>query len=354
MEIRAAVLRRRGGPFRVEPIELDGPRDDEVLVRIVASGICHTDITYCDYWEDADGPMVLGHEGAGIVEGVGSRVRGLQSGDHVVLSFQSCGVCSQCRSRRPAHCQRFFEANFGFQRLDGSNALERSGVRGHFFGQSSMATYAVATERNAVRVSRSLPLELLAPLGCGLQTGAGTVLNSLRISRGESMAVFGTGAVGLAAIMAAAGVGVRPIIGVDIRPARLRLSLELGASHAINSRREDVASRLAHITGSGVDYVLETTGDPQMERLARDVLNPKGIAALIANPAGAERLPGGRSALGIAEGDAVPQLFIPRLIRLWGERGAFRSIAWRSSTASGPSTGRSRMPGRAAPSSRCC
>lgn len=317
MEIRAAVLRRRGGPFRIERLELEGPRDDEVVVRIAACGICHTDITYCDYWEDADGPLVLGHEGAGIVERAGSRVCGLKTGDHVLLSYQSCGACGECRSGRPAHCERFFEANFGFQRLDGSNTLGQSGVRGHFFGQSSMATYAVATERNAVRVSPSLPLELLAPLGCGLQTGAGTVLNSLHVSRRQSLAVFGTGAVGLAAVMAAVMVRARPVIGVDIRPARLKLSLELGATHAIDSRHEDVASRLARITGGGVDYVLETTGDPQMERLAREVLNPKGIAALIANPAGTEQLPGGRSTVGIAEGDAVPQDFIPRLIRAW-------------------------------------
>ncbi len=318
-EIHAAVLRQRGGPFRIERLDLEGPRDDEVLVRIAASGICHTDITYCDHWEDADGPLVLGHEGAGIVEQAGGLVSGLKSGDHVVLSYQSCGACSECRRGRPAHCRRFYEANFGFQRLDGSNALQPGGIRGHFFGQSSMATFAVVTERNAVRVAPNLPLQLLAPLGCGLQTGAGTVLNSLRISAGQSMAVFGARAVGLAAVMAAAMVRAMPIVAVDIRRARLKLALELGASHAIDSRHGDVdvSTALKRITGGGVDYVLETTGDPQMERLAREVLNPRGITAMIANPAGGERLPGGRRIVGIVQGDAVPQDFIPRLIQAW-------------------------------------
>jgi Zn-dependent alcohol dehydrogenases, class III len=220
-KVQAAVLRKRGGPLKIEFLELEGPRDDEVLVRIVASGICHTDISFCDSWEKTDGPLVLGHEGAGIVEQVGKRVKSVKRVDHVVLSYQSCGHCRQCRRGHPTDCEHFYEANFGFARRDGSNALYRSGVRGHFFGQSSFATYTLATERNLVKVSKKLRLELLAPLGCGLQTGAGTVMNSLKIPKGASIAIFGTGAVGLAAVMAARIVGANPIIGVDIVPRRL-------------------------------------------------------------------------------------------------------------------------------------
>jgi aryl-alcohol dehydrogenase len=295
---------------------MEGPRDEEILVRLVASGICHTDIAFCDGWEEADNAVVLGHEGAGVAEKVGKKVKGLKRGDHVVLSYQSCGRCRQCRSGHPVHCQHFYEANFGFQRLDGSNALQRSGVRGHFFGQSSFATHCLATERNLVKVSKDLPLEVLAPLGCGLQTGAGTVMNSLKVSDGASLAVFGTGAVGLAAVMAARLVGAYPIIGVDRKPKRLQLSLQLGCTHTIDNRRQDVAARIAHITGRGVDYVVETTASPEMHELAVEVLNAHGIVALLTGESGTDSLPEGRKTLGIIQGDAVPQHFIPKLIAL--------------------------------------
>ncbi len=315
-KIRAAVLRKRSGPLKIESLDMEGPRDDEILVRLVASGICHTDITFCDNWEETDHAVVLGHEGAGVVEQVGKSVKRVKRGDHVVLSYQSCGHCRQCKSGRPAHCQYLWELNFGFQRLGGSNALQRSGVRGHFFGQSSFATFSLATERNLVKVSKDLPLQLLSPLGCGMQTGAGTVMNSLKVSKGESIAIFGTGAVGLAAAMAARLVGADPIIGVDIRLKRLKLALKLGVTHVIDNRRQDVASRIASITGSGVDYVVETTASPKMHQLAVDVLNPHGIVALLTGEDG-KSLPGGRKTLGIIQGDAVPQQFIPKLIKLY-------------------------------------
>jgi aryl-alcohol dehydrogenase len=317
VKIQAAVLRKRGGPLKIESLELEGPRDDEVLVRLVASGICHTDIDFCDGWEEADNAVVLGHEGAGVAEQVGKTVKSVKPGDHVVLSYQSCGHCRQCRSGHPAHCRHLYEANFGFQRLDGSNALQRSGVRGHFFGQSSFATHSLATERNLVKVSKNLPLKLLSPLGCGLQTGAGTVMNSLKIPDGASLAIFGTGAVGLAAVMAARLAGAKPIIGVDIRPKRLKLALKLGATHVIDNRFQDIAARISDITGHGIDYVVETTGNTEMHHLAIDVLNPHGVVALLTGETGTDRLPEGRKTLGIIQGDAVPQIFIPKLIKLY-------------------------------------
>lgn len=314
--IKAAVLRKRGGPLKIESLEMEGPKDDEVLVRLVASGICHTDIDFCDYWDRADGPIVLGHEGAGVVEQIGEKVKGVRRGDHVVLSYQSCGRCSQCRRGHPTACEHFYEANFGFARLDGSNALHRSGVRGHFFGQSSFATHALATERNVVKVAKRSDLALLAPLGCGLQTGAGTVINSLKVPKGASIAVFGTGAVGLAAAMAARIVGANPIIGVDIRPKRLKLAMQLGVTHVIDNRRDRVAPLIAVITGSGVDYVVETTASVKMHALATEVLNPHGAVALLTGEMGTA-LPDGRRTIGIIQGDAVPQLFIPKLIALY-------------------------------------
>jgi aryl-alcohol dehydrogenase len=315
-KIQAAVLREKGGPLKIESLEMEGPRDDEVLVRLVASGICRTDIDFCDDWDASDSAVVLGHEGAGVVEQVGRSVKRVKWGDHVLLSYQSCGHCRQCRSRNPAHCSRLYEANFGFRRLDGSNALQRSGVRGHFFGQSSFATYSLATERNLVKVSKDLPLKALAPLGCGMQTGAGTVMNSLKVSKGASIAVFGTGAVGLAAVMAARLVGADPIIGVDIRPKRLKLALKLGATHVIDSCQQDIAARIPDISGRGVDYVVETTGSRKMYQLAIDILNPHGIVALLTGERG-RALSEGRKTLGIIQGDAVPQDFIPKLINLY-------------------------------------
>jgi aryl-alcohol dehydrogenase len=316
-KIQAAVLRTRGGLLWIETLELEGPRDDEVLVRIVATGICHTDIDLCDDWDGAVEPVVLGHEGAGVIERVGKNVKRFKNGDHVVLSYQSCGHCRQCRSGHPTDCEHFYDANFGFKRLDGSNPLQRSGVSAHFFGQSSFATHVLATERNLVRVSQDLRLELLAPLGCGLQTGAGTVLNSLMVRAGASIAIFGAGTVGLAAVMAAHIVGANPIIAVDINPTRLELARQLGATHAIDNRYEDVASRLSAITGRGVDYVLEITGDRTLHRVAVDVLNPHGTAAYLTGVSGPHPLSGGRKTISIIQGDAVPQYFIPKLISLY-------------------------------------
>lgn len=320
--IRAAVLRKRGGPLKIESLEMEGPRADEVLVHMVASGICHTDIGLCDGGDWTADPVVLGHEGAGVVTEVGRDVKAVRPGDHVVLSYQSCGRCRPCRRGHPAACERFYEANFNFQRLDGSSALHKSGVSGHFFGQSSFATHALVTERNLVPVPKDLPLELLAPLGCGMQTGAGTVMNSLSVARGASVAVFGTGAVGLAAVMAARIVGADPIVGVDINPIRLDLARELSATHIIDNRRGSVGARLARITGGGVDYVIETTGDPGMLRLAVEILNPGGTAAFLTGASGADNLPGGRRAIAVIQGDAVPQQFIPKLID-WYRAGQF-------------------------------
>jgi aryl-alcohol dehydrogenase len=316
-KIQAAVIYKKGGPLEIESLEMEGPRDDEVLVRIVATGICRTDIDIIDEWDSAEIPAVFGHEGAGVVEKVGKTIKSVAPGDHVILSYLSCGRCPQCRRGRPWECRYLYEANFGLKRRDGSNALQRSGVRGHFFGQSSFATHSLASERNIVKISRDLPLDILSPLGCGMQTGAGTVMNTLAVPKGASIAVFGTGSVGMAAIMAARIVGANPVVGVDIHPGRLDLALELGATHVINNRQEDITSRISNITGGGVDYVLEITGDPEMLRTAINVLNPRGTVALFTGESGPGHLPEGRKTVSVVEGSSVPQIFIPRLIELY-------------------------------------
>ncbi|MGH6928481.1 MAG: zinc-binding dehydrogenase, partial [Dongiaceae bacterium] len=182
--------------------------------------------------------------------------------------------------------------------------------------------HTLATERNLVRVGKGLPLERLAPLGCSMQTGAGTVMNSLAIRIGQSVAVFGTGSVGLAAVMAARVVDAGTVIAVDILPRRLKLALELGATHALDNRKADLAGRISAITGSGVDHIVDTTGDPDLRRIGTEILNADGGMALLAGDGGRIELPGGRQVFGVIEGDAVPQRFIPYLIKLH-RRGQF-------------------------------
>ncbi|WP_406423651.1 NAD(P)-dependent alcohol dehydrogenase [Streptomyces sp. NBC_01589] len=326
--VTAAVVREKGGLFTFEDLTLDTVlRPDEVLVKVVATGLCQTDIHVRDQALPTPLPVVLGHEGAGIVERVGDAVSTVTPGDRVVMSYQACGHCTPCLSGNPAYCALSFPANFGGSRLDGTNALHAGDeeIHGHFFGQSSFATHALATERNVVKVDdEDIPLELLSPLGCGLQTGAGAVLNSLKIEAGASVVIIGAGTVGLAAVMAAKVAGASPVIAVDIVPERLDLARELGATHTVNAKEEDTAARIAELTGGGADYVLEITARPEMLTLAVDALAPLGTAALIGGaPAGAHApvnmnaLLGGRTVRGIAQGDSIPQLFIPQLIDLY-------------------------------------
>ncbi|WP_329449518.1 NAD(P)-dependent alcohol dehydrogenase [Streptomyces sp. NBC_01724] len=328
ISVTAAVVREKGGPFTFEDLTLDTVlRPDEVLVKVLATGLCQTDIHVRDQALPTPLPVVLGHEGAGIVEQVGGAVSTVAPGDRVVMSYQACGHCTPCLSGNPAYCALSFPANFGGSRLDGTNALHAGGeeIHGHFFGQSSFATHALATESNVVKVDdEDIPLELLSPLGCGLQTGAGAVLNSLKIEAGASVVIIGAGTVGLAAVMAAKVAGASPVIAVDIVPERLGLARELGATHTVNAKEEDTAARIAELTGGGADYVLEITARPEMLTLAVDALAPLGTAALIGGaPAGAHApvnmnaLLGGRSVRGIAQGDSIPQLFIPQLIDLY-------------------------------------
>jgi len=317
--IMAAVCHGAGRPLSLESLEIDEPRDDEVLVRIVASGICHTDIDWCETQDS--GASVLGHEGAGIVEEAGHSVRGIEPGDHVVLSYQSCGRCPACRQSRPANCDEFWRLNFGFERLDGSSAYAGADVSGHFFGQSSFATYVLATERNMVKVDKALPLKQLAPLGCGLLTGAGTVMNSLAVKGGQSIIILGVGSVGLAAVMAARLVGAHPIIAVDVHPKRLALARELGATHAIDSRNAEVGKVVATIATVDIDHVIDDTGDPALIDAGLRLLKPSGQMALLTG-GGARESGGGHRILNIIQGDAIPQQFIPQLIDLW-RRGDF-------------------------------
>lgn len=326
MNVKAAVVREKEGPFVVEEVELGEPRAGEVLVRIVATGVCHTDLICRDGWYPVPLPAVFGHEGAGVVEAVGEGVTKVGPGDHVALSYSSCGRCKNCVTGKPSFCLDLFNQNFAGARPDGTNALGRNGeeIHGHFFGQSSFATYSLATERNIVKVREDVPIELVGPLGCGIQTGAGGVINSLRPPAGSSIVVFGTGAVGMSAIMAARVVGCATIIGVDIKPNRLELARELGATHVINGAEADAVEEIRGITGGGADFSLETTANPGVFRQAVDCLTLPGTCGLLGAAAlGTEasfdmnNILFGRTVRGIIEGDSVPDIFIPKLLELY-------------------------------------
>jgi aryl-alcohol dehydrogenase len=328
MRIDAALTASRGAPFAIEQLELEEPRDGEVLVRVAAAGICHTDLIVRDQWYPVPLPAVLGHEGAGTVERVGPGVSVVAPGDRVAMSFGSCGHCPTCQTGRPFYCHDFFGRNFAAVRPDGSTALARDGeaVHSHFFGQSSFATYALATERNVTKLPPDVPFELVAPFGCGIQTGAGAVLNALRVPSGSSLAVFGTGTVGLSAVMAARAAGVGTVIGIDARPGRLELAAELGATAVIDVNRESATEVIqSNTSGAGVDFSLETTGSPAVLRHAVDCLAPAGTCGVVgAPPFGTEVkldvnviLTAGRTVKGIVEGESVPDVFLPRLIELW-------------------------------------
>ena len=325
VNITAAVVREKEQPFGIEEVELDEPGVGEVLVRIVGSGVCHTDLIVRDQWYPVPLPAVLGHEGSGIVERVGEGVTKVAPGDPVGLSYLSCGRCKNCLIGKPTYCLDFYNQNFAGARPDGTNAYHKDGeqVHGHFFAQSSFATYALATERNVVKVRDDVPIELVGPLGCGLQTGAGGVLNSLRPPAGSSIVVFGTGTVGMAAIMAARVCGCTTIIGVDVKPNRLELARELGATHTINAAETDSVEEIRRVTGGGADFSVETTASPQVFRQAVDCLEQLGVCGLIGAAAlGTEAsfdmntILFGRTIRGIIEGDSIPDVFIPQLLEL--------------------------------------
>ncbi|MGQ4618963.1 zinc-binding dehydrogenase [Nocardia sp. R7R-8] len=323
MRATAAVLRDARAPFGIEEIDLDEPGPGELAVEIAGVGLCHTDLLP-RVSPDIPLPIVCGHEGSGVVIAIGEGVEDFRLGDHVVMSFDSCGACPSCLSGRTAYCASFFPRNLSGRRPDGStNGKDAAGhpVSARWFGQSSFATHTVVAARNAVEVDKDLPLQLLGPLGCGFQTGAGAVWNSLGVHRGSSLVVFGAGAVGLAAIMAAKIAGAQTIVAIDLHADRLALAEKYGATHTYEAGRDDLGRQLRRSTG-GADYCVDTTGVPDVIRTAIDALNPLGVCGLV----GAQRgelvigpmqLAVGRTVKGIIEGDAVPRQFIPHLIELW-------------------------------------
>ena len=321
MKITAAVLRAADAPYSLEEVELADPGPGHVVVRIVGAGHCHTDLLPRAGVLPLTLPVIAGHEGAGVVEEVGPGVTTVQPGDHVVLSFASCGACGTCLDGHPASCDQFAFLNFFDPApvvVDGRG----DHVSARWFGQSSFASHALASVHNVVRIDQDLPVELMGPLGCGVQTGAGSVLNVLDVRAGQSVAVYGTGAVGLSGIMAAAAAGATTIVGVDVNPARLELARELGATHTVDAREGEVAARVIDASGGGVMKALDTTGVGAVAQAAVDAVRVRGHVALVGVSQPDLAITGssmamGKTVSGVIEGDAVPQLFIPLLTRLW-------------------------------------
>ncbi|WLS43533.1 NAD(P)-dependent alcohol dehydrogenase [Micromonospora profundi] len=329
MRIRAAVTDTPGGPFVVQAVDLEAPRPYEVLVRMAAAGLCHTDLSMQASWPRRLTPMVFGHEGAGVVEEVGAAVTTLAPGDRVCLTFNSCGACEQCVAGHPAYCRRQGALNTSGGRGDGTTPLSRDGAPVHagFFGQSSFATFALAHERNAIRVPDDLPAVVAAPLGCGAQTGAGTVLNRLRPEPGSSLVVIGAGGVGLTALMAALVRGCAPVIVIEPVASRRALAVELGATAGLDPGAADLVTNVRDLTGGGAHHIVDTTSRPEMLQQAVAFLRPRGDLALVGVGATVafdvmSLLTKGIRVHGVIEGDADPTRFIPVLADLH-QRGLF-------------------------------
>lgn len=323
MKIKAAVTRGQGQDFVMEEVDLATPKANEVLVKIVATGVCHTDAVARDE-AIAPLPAVLGHEGSGIVESIGEGVTRFEKGDHVVLSFAHCGHCDNCLTGHPTVCDTFNDLNFGGINDDGTQRLSKDGeALSTFFGQSSFGTFAISHERNVVKVDKDVDLALLGPLGCGIQTGAGTVLNRIKPEFGSTIAIYGAGAVGLSAVMAAKVAGCKTIIAVDVHDSRLELAKELGATHVFNGSEVDVVKEINELTNGGTTYAVETTGVPPVVRQSMHALRPLGVVAIVGvtpemnidvhNDLMAE----GKTMMGVIEGDSVPNVFIPQLVEYY-------------------------------------
>lgn len=331
MKISAVVAESIGAPVGLETLELDGPGPGEVRVRLVATGVCHTDAITRDGDLPLPLPGVLGHEGAGVVDEVGEGVTEVAVGDHVVMGWAFCGTCRNCLRGEPKYCEQLGPAVAAGVRftgpLAGQGAYHRedgSQISGHFFGQSSFATYSIALATSLVKVDRDLPLELYGPLACGISTGAGAVLNTADPAPGESIVVYGVGAVGLAAIMAARNTPATTIIAVDLHDSRLALAQRFGATHTINARGADVPAEITAACGDRTpDYVIECTGAIGVIEEAVGVIGLLGTCILVGGaPAGAEfsvaHQPAlwGKRIVGTLGGSSQSVELIPALIAL--------------------------------------
>lgn len=323
MRTTAVLSRDPAAEFSVETIDVAAPHDDEILVRVVASGICHTDLVNRPLGA-ADRPVLLGHEGAGIVADVGAAVTRVRPGDQVVLSFRYCGGCFDCAASRPAYCRESTALNHFGRRTDGTARVTAGSekVLDGFFGQSSFAGYALTTEDNTIVVDPGVDLTVAAPLGCGFQTGAGAVLNVLRPAPAAKLVIYGAGAVGMAAVLAARSLPDIAVVVVETAEVRRQLALELGADAALDPAGTDTVSAVRELTEGGATHALETTGVPAVLADATAALTIGSTVVAVGLGAGTPPIDvcdivlRGKTIRGCLEGDSVPHGFIPQLLDL--------------------------------------
>jgi aryl-alcohol dehydrogenase len=324
----AAVARIPGGHFTIEPMVISAPLPGEILVRIAGVGLCHTDLVFGARLQIMKPPAVLGHEGSGVVHSVGEGVTKVAPGDHVVLTFNSCGECPRCAEGQPAYCFSFPKLNYGGARPDGSSAVTVGGMpaSANFFGQSSFASHAMANQRNVVKIDKDVPIELMGPLGCGVQTGAGAIMNSLACKAGSSILILGGGAVGLSAVLGATVQACATIIVVEPKQSRRDMALKLGATHVIDPRGVELPAVIRAILPAGVDYAFDNTGLKEVVTAAIGCLAPHAKFGLVGVPPQLDdaltvpfnlMIGSGYSFIGIIEGDSDPDTFIPKLVALY-------------------------------------
>jgi S-(hydroxymethyl)glutathione dehydrogenase / alcohol dehydrogenase len=322
--MRAAVLYEFNAPLVVEELELDPPKAGEVLVRLAASGVCHSDLHVVQGIHPTELPVVLGHEGAGIVEEVGPDVVGLTPGDHVLLSWLPyCGRCRQCARGTPNRCENV--AWYDATMEDGTCRFHRDGQRIHHYNTSSFAERSVVPARTAIRVDPDLPLTELALLGCAVMTGVGAVLNTARVRPGDTVAVVGCGGVGLNVVQGARIAGATAIVGVDVVGAKLELARELGATHAVDAGSDDPVEAVLEIAPGGVDHAFEALGRPATIETALRLTGRGGEAILIGMAPPAARIPLDVLTLTVEErcvrgswyGSCVPLRDFPLLVELY-------------------------------------
>lgn len=326
----ALVLPALKAPLRLQTIHISPLQQDEVLVEIAATGICHTDLSCIDGMLPITVPAVLGHEGAGVVLSTGSSVTHVAMGDKVLLSINTCQKCANCTAGHPNYCEEGMPRNFGGCRIsDGSATVALTAEDGEkvscfssFFGQSSFSRRAVVDRSCVLRVSSETNLKLFAPLGCGVSTGVGCVLNTLDVKEGSSLAVFGVGSVGLSAVMAGGLRKAGTIIAVDLNPARLEIAKRLGATHVVDGNATDVVAELKKHAANGVNYALDCTGAAKVIETMMECLAVRGRAAQVGLTAPDKTVPikilqhllKGQEYVGCAGGDCVPSKMLPYLM----------------------------------------
>ena len=324
VKITAAVAVKAKAPLVFRDLELADPEGNEILVRTVATGVCHTDLLLRDGIFGPPAPVIPGHEGVGFIEVVGPNVQNLKVGDAVALSQSSCGYCADCRRSHPMNCQNYTQYNLTGLRPNRKKAIVCEEIGSSFVGQSSFATYILATENNAALLpSENFDLTDAAPLGCGMATGAGTVINAMKPAIGSTIAIFGAGAVGMAAVMAARIRRCSRIIIVDLLQQRLDMAKELGATHAIDGGDPDVLEQIQALTGGGADFAIDAVGIIPVILNAIKCTRAGGHIVLLGLDALGKDIPipldlmvFNRKIQGAILGDQIPQLFIPQMVQL--------------------------------------